>query len=105
MTSELPPRDMRQKTEGGKLYCWWSICSMHQVYRKGCNLCMTGCWNEWEQYLASKKLHDENYDEWFKRVNKEDSPERNFLEEVFPGLKLKAHESEQVIDDEQKNDS
>jgi len=80
-----------------KLYKWFSICSVHREYKKGCNCCECGKWVYMPAYYAGHifyklfpwlwrwyKNRPKRKDKWLdKFVNKETGKKEN----PFPNLR------------------
>lgn len=79
----------------GEGWTWISICSGHAPRADGahywpdpeCSRCMVGHWNNDKEREEDHKLHDTDYEAWFRKHNAPDSESRKFLEEVLPRLK------------------
>ena len=79
----------------GPGWTWFSVCSGHSLRADGtyhetdteCNRCMAGRWVNDKEHEEDVKLHDEDYDAWYKKHNAPDSDARRFLKAVFPNLK------------------
>jgi hypothetical protein len=55
--------------KGFKKKTWYSICSIHAVHNKNCNMCNTGNWQNNFMLAISGCFHDHVYWLWYFWVN------------------------------------
>ena len=90
-------KNERIRKTGGPWGCdWYSICSRHYNYDENCNLCNKGRWiNRYKQLVSSLFFKAWPW-AWRKWANRKNSPDRKYLESVFPNLKAKKDDDAKV---------
>ena len=78
----------RHRFYGAFRETWYSICSMHGGEPKDdCHLCQTGQWKTDAWVTLRQWVFAADPDFWRSEVNRPDSPDRAWLERVFPNLR------------------
>ena len=51
------------KLEEGKMFMWYSICSMHRSHAPECAMCATGSWNEIVRVPGEDEVYPEGHND------------------------------------------